>query len=134
MKSSSKTFLAFMKPFNRMYSLCTHMHFLSILNTHNIYLFKLILKADFWSTRHTGVVTQFTRCNAILRVTTLWAIPCQINRSFPLTLSDFFDIWKTCSNCLETNIHQFLYLGQASSEIMAYNAFFFRSNPNLKCL
>ena len=36
-----------------------------------------------------------------------WIIPCQINRWFPLTLSDSFEIWHTCRNCLETNMCQF---------------------------
>ena len=35
-----------------------------------------------------------------------WVIPCQINRWFPLTPSDSFEIWHTCRNCLETNIRQ----------------------------
>ena len=50
-------------------------------------------------------------------------IPCQINRWFPLTPSDSFEIWHTCRDCLETNnsnIRQiFFNLGQASSEIWA---------------
>ena len=45
-------------------------------------------------------------------------IPCQINRWFPLTPSDSFEILHTCRNCLETNTRQFFFnLGQASSEI-----------------
>ena len=35
-----------------------------------------------------------------------WVIPCQINRWFPLSPSDSFEIWHTCRNCLETNIRQ----------------------------
>ena len=43
-----------------------------------------------------------------------WVIPCQINRGFPLTLSDSFEIWHTCRNCSETNIRQF-FLSRSSS-------------------
>ena len=38
---------------------------------------------------------------------------------FPRTPSHSFEIWHTCRNCLETNIRQFFYLGQASSDIWA---------------
>ena len=62
------------------------------------------------------------KCPLLLTIY-LWVIPCQINRWFPLTLSDSFEIWHTCSrNCLETNIRQFFL--SRSSEFFFTIAYF----------